>query len=333
MGLPATLVVLGLNTDTHVSRVIHKIAAQHKTNIHVVDFLTPSRFSILTEESGELSVKLDNCCVPKNSLVWDRVKINAHSPRYYFPEASEFNGFLAQEWRALYRLICKLFESTTVNSRLSRVCLSKPFQQIVAANSGFLVPPTLVSNSYVKISQFVERFQGRTILKTLSGASVTEIKETGIRSNAVLTLAVTSADIEQAESAQFVSCPHFFQQEIDKAYELRVVVVAQQVLAYHIDSQKEEIARVDWRKGQQILKFTRTEISDELREKILKFMRSMNLFTGSLDLIVDKEGKEWFLECNPDGQWLWLDDLDNGAISDAFAQELQSKAIEVTDKK
>lgn len=332
MNLLPTLIVLGLKNDPHVSRVIDKIAAQNKTNVHVVDFLTQSKFCIITEESGTFSVKVENCLMPKNSLVWDRVKIIPNSRVYYFPSENDLNGFLAQEWRALYRLICTLYESTTVNSRLSRLCLSKPFQQIVAARAGFSVPNTLVSNNRAAISKFVATCNGRTVLKTLSGGAVTEIKETGNRSSAVLTLAVTLSDIENADSAQFVSCPHFFQQEIEKSYELRVVVVSKQVLAYHVDSQKERIAQLDWRRVQHIIKFTRIDISAELSEKILVFMESMNFFTGSLDLIVDKGGKVWFLECNPDGQWLWLDDLDNGAISDAFAAELQARALKVVAK-
>jgi len=28
---------------------------------------------------------------------------------------------------------------------------------------------------------------------------------------------------------------------------------------------------------------------------------------GSMDVIVDQNGDYWFLECNPQGQWGWLD--------------------------
>jgi len=36
-------------------------------------------------------------------------------------------------------------------------------------------------------------------------------------------------------------------------------------------------------------------------------------------LILDTEQQVWFLECNQDGAWGWLDDIAEGAITRAFA--------------
>jgi D-alanine-D-alanine ligase-like ATP-grasp enzyme len=48
-------------------------------------------------------------------------------------------------------------------------------------------------------------------------------------------------------------------------------------------------------------------------------MCRLNLAFGALDFVVTPEGELVFLEVNPNGQWLWLDDQLNLGISDAVA--------------
>lgn len=54
----------------------------------------------------------------------------------------------------------------------------------------------------------------------------------------------------------------------------------------------------------------------------------MNLFSGSIDMIVDPEGQYWFLECNQDGQWGFLEKFCDNAIAKVFAEEFLSKLKE-----
>ncbi|RMH39048.1 MAG: ATP-dependent carboxylate-amine ligase, partial [Gammaproteobacteria bacterium] len=42
--------------------------------------------------------------------------------------------------------------------------------------------------------------------------------------------------------------------------------------------------------------------------------------------IEDQEGDFWFLECNSEGQWYWLDKAIGGIISDTFAEVLANLA-------
>lgn len=58
-----------------------------------------------------------------------------------------------------------------------------------------------------------------------------------------------------------------------------------------------------------------------LKDQLMAFMSELDLFSGSIDLIVDHEERYWFLECNQDGQWIWLDNILNGQISNRFAEQ------------
>lgn len=65
--------------------------------------------------------------------------------------------------------------------------------------------------------------------------------------------------------------------------------------------------------------FKPASLDEETVARVRAFMDRMGFFTGSLDLIVDPEQQVWFLECNQDGAWGWLDDIAEGAITRAFA--------------
>ena len=49
------------------------------------------------------------------------------------------------------------------------------------------------------------------------------------------------------------------------------------------------------------------------------------LYFGAFDFIVSKKDKEYvFLEINPNGQWLWLEQLGGSKISKTLAEYLVS---------
>jgi glutathione synthase/RimK-type ligase-like ATP-grasp enzyme len=323
------ILVLGVAEDPHVSRVLNCIEDAGGVDVEVLDFQAETEFELNTSENGIVQLKVAGRQIHEHALIWDRGKIVPNS--FYYPKHDDdSNGFIAQEWRALYQLVCYLNAGRVVNSRESRVCQIKPYQQRMAALAGFPVPATLISNDASQISTFHFEHGSKSILKSLSGGSVTQLSPEGNTSCVIMTVPVTSENLESAAPDQFESCPHFFQKQLEKAFELRVVVVDSHVLAYHIDSQKEKIAEVDWRRGQFVLDFRPYEINDELRVKLLSYMKVAGLFAGSFDLVVDKQGITWFIECNQDGQWVWLDDIDNGAIAHAYARGLHQKSLELT---
>ena len=63
-------------------------------------------------------------------------------------------------------------------------------------------------------------------------------------------------------------------------------------------------------------------MSEDAELKIGEFMRAAGLFCGSLDLVVDKDGTYWFLECNGEGAWGWLDLRSDGEVRRLFAEKI-----------
>ncbi|GAB3039363.1 hypothetical protein GCM10027285_24540 [Oleiagrimonas citrea] len=313
------LVVLGSKVDPHVSRVSAWLENDGSVEVKVIDYLDDTYFELSMDESGRYSLCIDGEPLAENYIIWNRVKILPGS-ELYLKGDDQSAGYAAREWRAFYSLLCGFCGSRVVNSLQSRMCMIKPYQQALAAESGFLVAPSMVTNKKNSVKDFYSENSEKIIMKSLSGAKVKPEGDGGVPFN-IMTMRVSSEDLDGASDEQIRYCPHFFQREIVKKYELRVVVVGDRVIPFRIDSQKYKASSLDWRKGHVFDNFKPCAIDDEITKKIKFFMRRMGFFFGSIDIVVDTDGRHWFLECNQDGAWGWLDDIVDGALTRVFATE------------
>ncbi len=98
--------------------------------------------------------------------------------------------------------------------------------------------------------------------------------------------------------------PTLFQKEIPKEYELRVIFVHEKIWAGAIMSQSDPITSLDWRNynHQKPNRIVPYKLPIEIEEKIRKFAQLAGLNTGAIDMIVSKDKRYVFLECNPNGQ-------------------------------
>jgi glutathione synthase/RimK-type ligase-like ATP-grasp enzyme len=96
-----------------------------------------------------------------------------------------------------------------------------------------------------------------------------------------------------------------FQQKIEKEIELRVFFLEKKCHTIAILSQSDPQTAIDYRNYNHS-HFNRLEhyaLPRDVSQKIELFMEHFNLQTGSLDFIIDKQGKHIFLEVNPSGQY------------------------------
>ena len=113
------------------------------------------------------------------------------------------------------------------------------------------------------------------------------------------------------------------QDYVDKAFELRVTVVDGEAFACKIDSQAmdEDKGKTDWRQGlDHGIRHEVFPLPDRVTAFCNKFLKRMHLNFGSFDFIVTPSGEYVFLECNPNGQWLWVEIETGMNISQAIAE-------------
>lgn len=323
------VLILGTVDDPHVNKVYKKLVNSFNAEVIVLDYLNDVKFSCFFDKCGEINLRVNGLTLPKKLLVWDRDKIIPGTHAYLKGEDNNIKNWAAREWKAFFKLLSGLNNEFTINSLESKSCLLKPFQQIIANSSGFLTPQTFITNDKNALEQFSE-LNPNIIIKSLSGGNFIKVHNDGSESyHNVMTMRVSHENINELDETDLQYHPHFFQNEVQKMYELRVVVINKDIFAFEIDSQESELTELDWRRGISQLEYKLVKLPEKTVENIYSFMRSMKLFSGSLDLIVDLDGNTYFIECNQDGAWGWLDDVLSGEISYSYAKNIFQRLNEL----
>jgi hypothetical protein len=112
-----------------------------------------------------------------------------------------------------------------------------------------------------------------------------------------------------------------FQAQVSKIGDVRAVVVGEQVFCALI---KAPDGVVDWRSEYRRLTYEAVDCPEPIWAALLRFLREFGLNFGAFDFAVTAEGAWWFLECNPNGQWAWLEHAANLPITAAIADLLEN---------
>lgn len=199
---------------------------------------------------------------------------------------------------------------------------TKVQQLNLAEKIGMQIPETCISNSIKDIRAFAQRYPDGIIAKPFT--SYFFHSEEGVESTVFATM-IKPLEFEDLSSLQF--SPMIFQEPIPKKLELRIIVVGAEIFSFAIDSQKSERAKNDWRRdGLNMIKdWFAVEIPETLKSKLLTYMDSINRNYTAFDFILTPKDEYVFLEANMIGEFFWLDEISNYAISDALAKVLLGK--------
>jgi glutathione synthase/RimK-type ligase-like ATP-grasp enzyme len=139
---------------------------------------------------------------------------------------------------------------------------------------------------------------------------------------------IESASLADVPEEAFIQTVSFVQNYIEKLFELRITVVKDRIFACKIDSQilDEDKGKIDWRQGYDYgLKHEIYDLPQQIKDQCLMFLQRLGLNFGCFDFVVTPTGEYVFLECNPNGQWLWIE-LETGMkISEAISEVLVNK--------
>ncbi|WP_157649645.1 MvdC/MvdD family ATP grasp protein [Burkholderia ubonensis] len=189
----------------------------------------------------------------------------------------------------------------------------KPFQLSVAAELGFRIPRTVITNDPNVIRDAFHELGGMIVKPVRSGYVVHD----GV-GHSVFTSQLLAEHLDELDSARL--SPSIYQELIPKRFDIRVTIVGRQIFSAAIDSQTDSDAIVDWRKtANPDLPHYKVDLPQDVSQKLLQLMDVLQLNFAAIDLVETPTGEYVFLEVNPNGQWLWLDDRLEFGISDAVA--------------
>jgi len=194
----------------------------------------------------------------------------------------------------------------------------KPYQLHIAKRLGFSIPSTIISSDPLAIQDFFLRHEGNVIAKPVRSGYI----ETSEGAFGIYTRKLGRKDIVMLETA--LPCPIIVQKEIPKEFDIRVTVVGNKIFAVAIDSKGDPHAKIDWRRTENVyLPHQIHELPDRIKYLLITLTRELGLSFAAIDLVLNQEGKYFFLEVNPSGQWLWVEDKTGFPISDAVADWLE----------
>lgn len=217
-----------------------------------------------------------------------------------------------QTLEGLYKMLQNAFWVSSVIS--IRNAENKIFQQLLAAKLGLAIPQGIITNNDADFNEFCRDGYDEYVVKSIRSGQVGQEQMEKI--------AYTSKLEHLPDKAQIEFCPTYLQHHIRKYCDIRVTAIGRKLFATAIMSQENKETKIDWRYGEHVLRYEEIELPDEVADKCRKLMDNLDLRFGAIDFILDSNGKYWFLEINPNGQWAWIECRTNYKISFEIANLL-----------
>ncbi len=247
--------------------------------------------------------------IPSELRIPNIDEVNAHNLK----EAHGFLSFLLYYLGDRFCLGHHLYDRSSA---------SKMLQLKVARNLGMKIPDTCFSNNKGAIQAFVQKYD-RVCLKSIDNDNVWF--EDNLKEHVFYTIAVRSEEILALGEEAFAQTVSYLQNYIEKDFELRVTVIEDNIFACKIDSQKMNVESglIDWRQGLDYgMIHSEYEVPQSVATFCISFLNKLHLNFGCFDFIVTPEEEYVFLECNPNGQWLWIEQETGMQVSKCIAETL-----------
>lgn len=204
---------------------------------------------------------------------------------------------------------------------------SKIWQMQIAKEVGFDIPITVYSND---LSMTLQKFNRLDLaIKPVTADGVMG-KDKEI---VFYTKKIPFSDFQKTNEVGFRNNINHIESYTEKKYELRVTYVKDKAFACKIDSQlkSEDKGKIDWREGyDHEISFTPIELPINVKKMCSDFLDKVDCNFGCFDLIVTDDNKYVFLECNLNGQWLWIEEATSLSISKNIAIILEQEYRKVS---
>lgn len=300
--------------DAHAAAVIAEIAER---GMHC-ELLDLSRFPIRSGldchygargatlsylETGEKAIDLTRV----RSVWWRRPQ------PFAFEAATASLDFARAECEDAISGLWHALDAHWINTPLlDQAAHHKTYQLKLAVDLGLNPPETLVTNNPRSAATFVTHV-GEAIYKPFGGSSECW-RETRLFGK------------EEMRKIALIRHAPVILQEFIPGQDYRVTVVGKEVFPAVIDTSGGNYP-ADFRMNRN-MRITPQELPSDVVERIHRLMQRLGLVYGALDFRLDnRDGTFRFLEINPAGQWLFVEEQTRQPISKALADQLIAMAM------
>ncbi|MEO3787670.1 ATP-grasp ribosomal peptide maturase [Actinocorallia sp. B10E7] len=210
-----------------------------------------------------------------------------------------------EDYHALYGLLRGLPVRWVNHPGRAQAAEDKPRQLAIAHQCGLVTPATLITTRGAAVRRWlVDR---PLIYKAFRADGADE------------DCMVTAGSLDRSAVPDRLLAAHTVQERVD-GVPVRLTVVGDELFAVRITGTD----LLDWRPVQGGLAYAPTEVPPPIRRSVLTYMRAFDLLYGAFDFIDPGDGPWVFLECNPTGQWGFVDRRTNLPITGALAGLLRT---------
>jgi hypothetical protein len=183
----------------------------------------------------------------------------------------------------------------------------KVYQLKVAQQVGLRIPDTRITNDVEEARSFItQRGSSQTVYKAFAGT------EHAWRETRIL----GPGELDLIGNVRFA--PVIFQEYIPAGVDLRITAVGERLFPAAIHSRGTEY-EVDFRMVMASARFEEVTLPPEVTESLHALMQRLGLVYGAIDMRRTPDGEYVFLEINPAGQWLFVEERTGQQITEALA--------------
>jgi ATP-GRASP peptide maturase of grasp-with-spasm system len=299
------ILIISQNNEITTIEVIKHLVAMKKSFIRIhedetFEIKTLNKRILLESSRNRFFLdEINSVWYRRGRLVFNRLK--------YSNRSINLNMHETQHWLEDY--VRKTLESKKHINKESNSDVNKLIVLDKANEIGFDIPEYYLAENTRDLEI------GNSIIKTINGNAVLdEIKK---NSDGFMYTSV----VDGYEKGDFFIT--FFQEKIEKEFEVRTFYLNGNCWSMAIFSQNDEQTKVDFRKYND-MKPNRNvpyNLPIHIEEKIHQLMQSLDLNSGSIDFI-KKGNRHYFLEINPIGQFTGMSNTCNYSLEQKIAEYL-----------
>ena len=217
----------------------------------------------------------------------------------------EQRRFAAAEWRDL---LYGLFDGAWAVSPLAaQRGATKPQQLARAPLAGLAIPETLITSDPSEATDFIDAHRGMVVHKAMNGPS-DRLLETS-----------RWDERNRAELQRLRRAPTIFQELIEGPRDLRVTMIGTTCFTAAVDTGSSR--HVDSRLAIDV-PMTAYDLPASVEASLVRLMTTLGLKFATIDIKESSDGTLYFLELNPQGQFLYVEILTGLPIAAAMARYL-----------
>ena len=303
--MPNPTVLIVTETDDQHANIIQKRLRQRLIPVFRLDYDSYTE-QTLVWRPGSLGKNIPSIFLPECevSTVWYRLR------RQIPVVQNEIDSFVSQEKSGLFdALLNRYNDSRWINARehLTRA-RPKLYQLEVAREVGFKIPDTIVTNNLEALIEFAETYRNDVVVKPIQ----TQVLHSNDGS-----LVLGTRKLPKDYFGNVLNLvPCYVQERLVIKYEIRVVTFGTRTYAFkltasqHVDDLKQLCLNQ--------IKHEPYYLDEETEHKLSRLMAYFGLEFAAVDLAVTDNDELFFLEINPNGQWLWLQYMTQINLEDQF---------------